>query len=297
MFLPILHGTANAPFLTAWNFAPPVVIGLLVAVLGYYLALRQLAMSGRRLPPTWQIASYYGGLVTVAIALLGPVDGFNDELFLMHMLQHLLLMQVAAPLILLGRPVQVAIRAISAKRSGPVLKTVLRPRWVRTGLTLLTAPLVATIGYNANLIMWHVPNLYDAALRSGTVHDLEHAMFFGFALLFWWPIIDPVPRHHKMAKHWAIATIFLTMVVGIGIGAILTLAQSLIYPFYATTVKPWGLTPMVDQQIGGLIMWVGGGFLYLIILVGMLISFLGWEEESVTASRPPDLTDAPAQSS
>ncbi len=297
MFLPILHGTADGPFLKAWNFAPSIVIGLLIAGIGYYLALRQLAANRRRLPPIWQIASFYAGLVAVAIALLGPIDGFNDELFLMHMLQHLLLMQVAAPLVLLGRPVQVALRAISVKRSGPVLKTVLRPRVVRTGLTVLTAPLVATIAFNANLILWHVPNMYDTALKNGTIHDLEHAMFFGFALLFWWPIIDPVPRHHKMPKHWAIAAIFLTMVVGIGIGAILTLAQSLIYPFYATTAKPWGLSPMVDQQIGGLIMWVGGGFLYLLILVGELISFLGWEDESVTASRPPDLSDARAQGS
>lgn len=297
MLLPILHGTVNGPFLAAWDFSPPIVIGLLLGAVGYYLALRRVKLVGRPAPSSWQILCYYSGLLTVAIALLGPIDTFNDELFLLHMLQHLALMQVAAPLILLGRPVQLALKAISVKRSGPVLKTILRPRSVRTALILITAPLFATFAYNANLVMWHIPRFYDGALQNETIHELEHLMFFGFALLFWWPIIDPVPRHHKMARHWAIAAVFVTMVVGIAIGAILTLSPSVIYPFYSGTENPWGLTPLVDQQIGGVIMWVGGGFLYLLILIGMLVSALGgFEDESTPAARPGELQDAPVQS-
>ncbi len=295
MLLPLLHGTVTGPFLLAWDFSPPIVIGLLVGAIGYYLALHKLQQDNRSTPPTWQVLSYYGGLLAVAVALLGPLDTFNDELFFMHMLQHLALMQVAAPLILLGRPVQLALKAISVKRSGPILKTVLRRRPVRTALTLITTPLFAVLAYNANLVSWHVPGFYDAALRSDAIHEIEHLLFFGFALLFWWPIIDPVPRHHKMEKHWAIAAIFVTMVVGIGIGAILTLAPSVIYPFYLGTDKPWGLTPLADQQIGGLIMWVGGGFLYMLVLIGLLVSALGFEDESIPSVRPADLQDAPAQ--
>lgn len=297
MLLPILHGTVNGPFLEAWDFSPPIVIGLLLAAIGYFLALRHLHLAGRTLPPLWQIMCYYGGLLAVAIALLGPLDTFNEELFFLHMLQHLFLMQAGAPLILLGRPVQLALKAISVKRSGPVLKVILRKRWVRTGLTFITAPLFATLVYNTNLAMWHVPSFYDAALRNGTIHDLEHLLFFGFALLFWWPIIDPVPRHHKMPKHWAIVAVFVSMVVGIAIGAILTLSPSVIYPYYLGTPKPWGLTPLSDQQIGGVIMWVGGGFIYLIILVGLLVSALGFEEEEVPASRPSAIQDVPTRSS
>lgn len=294
MLLPILHGSVDGPFLAAWDFSPPIVIGLLIAAIGYELASRKLKVANRPAPPSWQVLSYFGGLLIVAVALMGPLDTFNDELFFLHMLQHLALMQLAAPLILLGRPVQLGLKAISVKRSGPVLKTVLRRRPVRAVLSVITMPLVAVIAYNANLVAWHVPGFYDAALRSDLIHEVEHLMFFGFALLFWWPIIDPVPRHHKMPKHWAIAAIFLTMVVGIGIGAILTLSPSVIYPFYLDTVKPWGLTPFVDQQIGGLIMWVGGGFLYLLILIGLLISALGFEDESTPAARPVDVQDASA---
>ncbi len=298
MLLPILHGTVNGPFLAAWDFSPPVMIGVLLAAFGYYLAWRQLKLVGRATPPGWQIVCYYAGLATVIIALLGPIDTFNDELFFLHMAQHLALMQIAAPLILLGRPVQLGLKAISVKRSGPVLKKVLRLRAVRTSLALITAPLFATAAYNANLIFWHVPGMYDAALKNTNVHDVEHLMFFGFALLFWWPIIDPVPRHHKMAKHWAIAAIFMTMVVGIGIGAILTLSPSVVYPYYNGTVKPWGLSPLTDQQIGGLIMWVGGGFIYLFILIGLLVSALGgFEDEDVAVARPAEFSDAPAQGS
>jgi putative membrane protein len=297
MPIPILHGTANGPFLTAWNFYPPIVIGLLLGTIAYYLGLRQLELNGRPTPPAWQIICYYSGLLVVAIALLGPVDSFNDELFFLHMLQHLLLMEIAAPLILLGRPVQLALKAISVKRSGPVLKTVLRPKSVRTILTVITAPLVAVLAFNINLVVWHVPKIYDTALKNTTVHDIEHLMFFGFAFLFWWPIIDPVPRHHKMASYWAIACIFVCMLVGIAIGAILTLSSSMIYPYYLGTAKPWGLTPLTDQQIGGLIMWVGGGFLYLGILIAILINTLSLDDEPTPATRPSDLRDAPVQSS
>lgn len=279
MLLPPLHGTADSSLLTAWTFNPPVVAGLLIAAVGYYLALQRARLNGRGEHPLWQVLCFYGGLVSVAIALLGPLDAFNDNLFFMHMLQHLALMQIAAPLLLLGRPVQLMLRAISPKRSGPVLKPVLRRNWVRWLLTALSAPLLISLLFNVNLAGWHFPLFYEAALRSDLVHEIEHAAFFGLSLLFWWPIIEPVPRHHKIRPMWAMLAIFVTMAFGIGIGAALTLAGHVIYPFYAAAEQPWGLTPMVDQQIGGLIMWVGSGTLYMIILLTMLVRLLGTGNE------------------
>lgn len=279
MHLLPLHAPVDAPLLLAWSFNPAIVAGLLTAGVGYYLALRRVRMSGRGMPPGWQVACFYGGLLSVALAILGPLDTFNQRLFFMHMLQHLVLMQVAAPLLLLGRPVQLVLRALPPRRSGPVIKSVLRRRWVRWGLTAISAPVVGSLLFNVNFAVWHLPLFYEAALYSDLVHELQHATFFGFALIFWWPIIDPVPRHHKLLPIWAMAALFVSMAFGIGVGAALTLANHVVYPFYLGVEQPWGLSAMVDQQIGGLIKWVGSGTIYMIILLAMLIRLLGTGNE------------------
>ncbi len=276
--LPLLHGGATGPFWAAWSWNPPVLVALLVAALVYSAALRSLILRGRPRPPLWQAASFYAGLASAALALMGPLDLYNDELLTMHMLQHLVLIQITAPLILLGRPVQLVLRGLPAERVGAVLRVVLRPPWVRAGLTVLTAPLTVTMLANASIVFWHFPRFYEAALYSTAVHDLEHLSFFGTALLFWWPIIDPVPRHHKLPALWAIAAVFATMVVSMSIGAIITLADRVIYPFYASVSMPWGMTALTDQQVAGLIMWVGGGFAYMGVILALLVRWLREEE-------------------
>lgn len=277
MLLPVLHGRADGPFLTAWSFQPAIVAGLILAAGLYAIAVRHGEGAGRRPPPVWQRMAYYGGLLTVALALLGPLDAFNDDAFFLHMVQHLALMQIAAPLILLGRPLQVFLRGLAPRYSRPVLRTLLRPRGTRWALTVLTNPLTAFLLFNGSLIFWHVPKFYDAALESGTVHEVEHLAFFATALLYWWAIIEPVPRHHKVAAGWALGSVFFTTVVANALGAVLTLAGGVIYPFYLTTTNPWNLSPQVDQQLGGLIMWIGGGMIYAAILLGMLIQAINRE--------------------
>lgn len=297
MLLPILHSGYSGPFLAAWSFDPIPVIGLLLAAFLYGLALQHAEQAGRRLPPTWQIACYYLGLVSVAIALVGPLDVFNDELFFLHMSQHLMLMQVSAPLILLGRPVQVFLRGLPPSRSGPVLKAVLRPSGVRWFLNGITNPLVAFFLFNGVMIFWHLPKFYDAALEDGPLHDFEHLCFFVTALIYWWALIDPVPRHHKLPTLWALASLFFTMIVGSALGAILTLSKTVIYPFYLNVYHPWGLSALVDQQIGGLIMWVGGGLLYTLILLVILAKALNLDEEETERAEamgaPPPLEPSP----
>lgn len=275
--LPLLHASppAGTPFFQAWSFDPLVAAGLLVTALLYGLGLRRLGRSGRRPLPPWQAAAFYAGLLLVAFALLGPPDAFNADLFSLHMVQHLALMELAAPLLLLGRPVQLALRAIPARRSASVARAIAGNGGVRGVLTGLTLPFVGTVLFNLNLIVWHVPAFYDAALGSEALHVLEHGLFFGTALIFWWPIIDPVPRHHRAHPAWALGGVFASMVVGMGLGAILTLSGSVIYPSYQSSPKPWGLSALEDQQIGGLTMWVAGGLIYTGILIALLVRTFG----------------------
>lgn len=291
MLLPLLHFSATSrPFLLSWAIDPPVFIGLVVTALGYWLARRRVQLLGRREVPVSHAVYFYSGLLAIAIALLGPFDVYNENSLLMHMAQHLLLLQAAGPLIWLGRPVQLALQAISPRRSGPVLKAVLRRSWVRAILTFVSHPLVAFVIFNVTLIFWHIPAMYDAALSHQTIHDLEHLAFLSAALIFWWPIVEPVPRHHKLRLGFALASIFLTGLVSEALGAILSFDNTLLYPFYTHAQSLWGMTPLDDQEYAGLLMWVGGGMLYLTIIFGILIRSLGGDDYQAavpTVASPP----------
>jgi putative membrane protein len=280
MFLPILHaGTYDGPLLLAWHFNPVVTISLVVAAVGYYWALRRVREDGRFEHPNWQVACYYVGLLTVAVALLGPFDVFSDDVFTLHMIQHLILVQASAPLLLFGRPLHLVLHAISPKSSGPLLRSILRPRWVRGTLTALSNPVIAFVLFNGALVVWHVPVFFNAAIVSEPVHILEHVAFFGTALVYWWAMIDPIPRHHKMKLTWATVSVFFSMLIsGSGIGAALTLADTVLYTPYLQASNPFGWTAAVDQQIGGLVMWVAGGTIWLFVALGILIRLLSNED-------------------
>lgn len=261
---PLLHvsGNTSRPFLASWS-ADPLLLGmLLLAAFAYALAWRHLQRSGRRMLPTRQLVAFSGGLLSLTVALLGPFDTFNDNLFLVHMLQHVTLMLIAAPLLVLGRPVQLALRSIAPHHSGPILRTVLRRRRVRAVLSITTNVFVVFLLFNINLAIWHLPDIYTAALRNNSLHLAEHFTFFSTALLFWWVIIDPIPRHHRLEPHWAILLLFTTGAVGDLLGLTLMLSSRVLYPFYAGTTNPWGLTPLNDQRLSGLIMLVSGTLVY-----------------------------------
>lgn len=256
----LLHarGMPADSFLGAWHLDPMLWAGLTLAAGAYLLAWRAVRRQGRYRLEGWHAVAYAGGIVSLVVALLGPLDAFNDEVFLVHMLQHVVLMLVAAPLMLLGRPVQLALRAIPVRQSGRVLRRVLHPGWVRGLLTVVTNPFVVFVIFNVNLVVWHLPGLYEAALENDLIHDLEHVTFFGTALLLWWIVIDPVPRHHRLASHWAILLLFASGAVSDLLGMTLLLSRQVHYGFYTRVINPWGLSPLADQRLAGLIMFAGG---------------------------------------
>lgn len=268
--LPLLYGAARGPFLTAWSVDPPIVAGLALGAAGYSLLLGRGRAAGRPLPAGWRVAAYAGGLLAIALALLGPVDAFDGDVFFLHMLQHLLLTQVAPPLLLLGRPLAVLFGGLPPRWT----RTLARRRGLSALLRGLTQPLVALLLFNAALVIWHAPALYDAAVGSDQLHNLEHLTFFGFGLCYWWRIVSPTPRHHKLALPWMVGSLFATMMIGTALGAVLTLSANVIYPAYLHATNPFGIAPLVDQQLGGLLMWIVGGAIYSAIALGTLVSHL-----------------------
>ena len=209
----------------------------------------------------WYFAA---GLTTLIVALFSPIDVFSNVLFVMHMTQHILLIMVAAPLLLLGLPAAFVHPLLRNVRLKPILA------W-------LTHPFTAFALYNLTLIVWHFPALYELTLRNPFIHDLEHAMFFYTGLLSWWPLLSPVRELPRLSYPGQMLYIFLIAIPAGLLSAVLVFADRVLYPSYAAAPRLWGLTALPDQQAGALVMMLPGKAIYLIALT--IVFFIWFNEE------------------
>jgi putative membrane protein len=210
--------------------------------------------------------------MTLGLALVSPLDQLGTALFSAHMAQHALLMLLAAPLLSCSRPLVALLWGLPRAWRRQL------SRWwgQRTGgLAIwrgLTEPAVAWTLQTVALWTWHLPALYQATLVSNTVHALQHASFLGSALLFWWALLHG--KHGRAGYGMAVLAIFTTAIHSSILGAILTLAPVPLYPAYTATTTAWGLLPIQDQQLAGLIMWVPAGVLYTLAGLAFLAAWL-----------------------
>ncbi len=271
MVITLLHaGETHGSWLLAWRADPVLTPLLMAAGSAYLVAYQTAARAGRPVPPLWQVAAFFAGLASVAAALMGPFDHYNGVLFSVHMTQHLLLIMAAAPLLLMGRPVQVMLRGLPPRYARALVRHSVGHRGVRRVLTILTHPISVVLLFNGSFLFWHLPRFYQAAVRNELIHEVEHAAFFATALLFWWVLIDPVPRHHRLSVTASALVLFATWMASDLICATITLSRDLLYPVYALSEKPWGLTAYSDQRLGGAIMWITGAIYYAAVLIGIL---------------------------
>jgi cytochrome c oxidase assembly factor CtaG len=260
---------------TNWSLDPSLVYVALAA------ALYLVGSRGRYRPQPLQAASFVGGLLTIVIALDSPIDAYANQLFWVHMLQHILLLTVAPPLILLGRPWPRMWRVLPLQERTQLARTFARASWAAP-LRALARPLPAWILFCATILVWHIPAAYDATLTSGVVHICEHTMFFFFGLLFWARVIDPGPLRPRLVWPVRIAYTAGAMVVGWMLAIALVLVPHAIYGFYAALPsRPGGISALTDQQIAAGVMWVPGSLAYTITF---LIGFYRWLEPDHTAS-------------
>jgi putative membrane protein len=240
-----------------------VVVPLLLAAVWYACGVARLwhrSGAGRGLRPL-QVSFFVLGWLSLIAALLSPVDELGAELFSAHMVQHEILMLIAAPLLVLARPMQAFLWAFPAHmRSG--LSHASRLAWLATTYRALTRPLVAWILHAITLWAWHAPAFFQATLVDRTVHNLQHISFLLTALLFWASLFGARSREAHGA---AVLYLFTTMVHSSILGALLTFAARPWYPAYLHTTQHWGLTPLEDQQLGGLIMWVPASLVYVVL--------------------------------
>ena len=252
---------------TKWSLDASLVY---VGLAGYLYAL---GSRGRWRPTRLQAASFCASLLTIVIALDSPIDYYADQLFWVHMLQHVLLLTVAPPLLLLGRPWPRMWRTLPLGPRTELARVVAHARWT-SPIRALSRPWPAWILFNATIVGWHIPAAYDATLTSGTVHVCEHAMFFFTGLLFWARVIDPGPLRPRLLWPVRIAYTAGAMVVGWMLAITLVLVPHPIYGFYATlTSRPGGISALTDQQIAAGVMWVPGSLAYAITF---MIGFYRW---------------------
>ena len=250
-----------------WRADPVVVAGLLLGGWLYLRGARRLwARAGRdHGVARWRAGCWLGGMAVVAIALLSPVDGVSQALFAVHMVQHLLLILVAAPLLALGEPLVPMLFALPIRERRRI------GRWWKGASALrglwhgITRPVAAWALHVSAVVLWHLPPAYDAAARSLPVHVGEHLCFFVTALLFWWVVLDRRSRH-RLGTGAAIFYLFTAALASTLLGAAITLAPRPWYTAHWGTTTAWGLTPLEDQQLAGLIMWVPAGLVYLVAL-------------------------------
>jgi putative membrane protein len=212
--------------------------------------------------------------VALIASLASPIDRVAFELFSVHMVQHMLLLVVAAPLLLLGAPVRPLLRGLPVGLRRTVVRAIARNVAFRGLMHLLRQPLIAAALYVVGLYAWHLPRLYDAAVENPTIHVVEHTWFLVSALLFWSVVIDPVPFQATLPYA---ARIPFLMLVGAAqntiLGGLLVFSDRLFYAHYATTTAAYGLDPVTDQRLGGAIMWVPGD---LIFFAAASLSFFLW---------------------
>jgi putative membrane protein len=266
----VLATAPATPDLWDWSLDPPLVLVIAWAAL-YWVGDRRTVTPGRtRYAQRRRSACFYAGLAVLAIALGSPLDPLSEQLFWVHMVQHVLLLLVAPPLIVLARPWVRLWRGLplGARRSlarGLGRRGRLAPM-SRTG-RFLGSPAPSFVLFSAVLLAWHIPALFDGTLRSGVLHALEHTLFLVTALMFWKQVIPSPPLHARLSAPERILYLVGAMIVSWALAVVLALAPRPLYEFYAHLAsRPGGISAVADQQLAAGIMWVPGSIAYLIVI-------------------------------
>jgi putative membrane protein len=272
----LLHDAAFDQLHWAWE--PGVIAPLSVSALLYGRGALELRHRGRGMAlRRWEAACFAGGWIVVALALLSPLHDASEQLFSMHMVQHELLMAVAAPLLVLGRPMMVMLWALPARGRYAVARLTRRAS-IRATWRAITRPFDAWLIHGLAIWIWHLPALFESTLHSEAIHALQHACFLGSGLLFWWSIVH---GQRRAALGMSIVYLFTTSVHTGVLGALMTFSRVPWYPAYGNRAALWGFTPMADQQLAGLIMWIPASLVYLVAALAIMGRWLRDSEWTV----------------
>ena len=254
---------------THWHAHPDALIGL-AALQGAYLLgvgpLRERYGLADEIEPR-QIATFTAGVLVIFVSLVSPLHVLSDQyLFSAHMLQHVMLTLIAPPLLIIGTP-------------DWLLRPLLRPNLVFRMARLFTHPILAFATFNIIFSLWHIPSLYNLSVTNHGVHIGEHLLFIATAVLMWWPLTSRMPELPRINYPLQMAYLFLLSVAQIIVFAAIVFASEPLYEWYVNAPRMWNLPPLADQQIGGIIMKIGGAILFLTLFVIIFFRWFNEEEE------------------
>jgi putative membrane protein len=249
MMVPLAHLGGGA-------FAPLQVLGLTLLGTAYALRVSSLARQERPVP-SWRIACFAAGVALIAAAFISPLAHLGEELVFAHMIQHLLIGDIAALLIVLG---------LTRSILQPLLQITLIDR-----MRALTLPAIALTLWIANLYIWHIPALYEEAVRNDAVHALQHACFIGFGVLIWMPVVGPLPVPAWFGGGAQLVYTGLARLAAIALGNVLMWSGTVLYPIYAPGEAYWEIAPLTDQGIAGAIMMAEGTAVTVAVLCWVLL--------------------------
>jgi putative membrane protein len=274
------HGYQPAPasaldFVLTWQIELSVVVPVVIAALLYAWAANRIAQRHPANPvPRYRELSWYAGLLAIVVALESPIGAYDTTFFSVHMIQHLALMMVAAPLLAIGAPITLLLRVASGNVRRRYLLPILHSRVMR----FISFPVTTWLVFAAVLWATHFSPLFNESLDNETVHIFEHALYMVAALLFWWPVVGADPSPWRLPHPGRVLYLFLGMPQCAFLGLAIYSAPDVLYEHYATVVRSWGPSPLADQAWAGAIMWLGGVMMLFIALAFAVWVWLRAEE-------------------
>jgi cytochrome c oxidase assembly factor CtaG len=258
------------------EWSPPVFLtaAVLLTAIVYVCGWFAIRRTRPALFPAWRLGAFLLGLATIWIAIGSPLDGFADALLSAHMVEHLLLMSFVPPLLLLGYPVVPLLRGLPRRFTVSLIGPLLRLEGLRRVGHFLTTPAVAWLAMNLIFLGWHVPAAYDFALEHEHWHEFEHVCFLGSSILFWWPLIRPWPTSTHTLGWFALPYLVLADIVNTALSAFLAFCGRPVYGYYLREPNAFSISPLSDQSLGAVIMWVVGSLVFLVPAVFLTVQLL-----------------------
>jgi putative membrane protein len=267
--------------LLSWAWRPEIILSLGLAATVHLTGRWRLKRQGSaRLVNPWRSVAYLSGLAVLWIALMSPIDVLSGQYFYMHMVQHLLLVMIAPPLLLVGNPMPMMLGGLPAGLRREIGRWLRPDSGFRRAVRTLTTPGLVWLYFVAVLVGWHEPQAYNLTLESELFHDLEHLSFFGTAVLFWWHVIGAGPRIHRRLSRGVRIGYTLSVVPPNALtGITIAFASEPIYPYYTTVPRLGEMTVLEDQMLGGVLMWIPGSMMYIIAALILLAQIVRAEEQ------------------
>ncbi len=260
--------------LQSWSAPLGVDLALILAVLVYLRGWLRLRRDFPDLISAGRLAAFLAGIISAWIAIGSPLEAFDDLSLSVHMVQHLFLMAIAPPLILLGAPALPLLQGLPQSIARSVVGPILRWGWVKRFGRFITEPMMCWLGATIALIGWHVPAVFELALRWGWLHKLEHASFFATGILFWWPVVQPWPSAARWPR-WSIPLyLFFATLPCDALSAFLAFCDRVVYSSYLSAPRLFNVSPLQDQECAAALMWVCVTIIFLIPAVVVTMHIL-----------------------